>query len=411
MARAIRTNALVAMALAGAACLAACDTSSPPGTSATCDLAPGELLITEVMARPETAALRVEWFAVYTPSGRRLSLAGVVLEVGTATNPRTHRIPALLDPGLDPGAYLAIGNGTLSDGISGYAWPQMSMADTEAIITIRCGEAIVDRVAYGATAAGPGAAVLGASWQLSSRLIPDAGAPVDPASNDTPDQWCAPADDAVYDAQGDRGTPGGPNRECILGNECVDGEAVRPLVAPAAGDLVITEVYGNAPGADSPDKEWIEVHALKDVDLAGLLVVNLNGTTADATTPTSKSYAVGTDTCVHIAAGTWGLLAGSADPAKNDGLPAVTYAFPADFLLYYGSKGSATVSIQDVDGNVIAQAVYPTCKDGVSQQLDAQFGANAPAAGDPLNWCASTTTGVFGQTGTPGAPNVSCTAP
>lgn len=414
----------VAWSLAAAAALsaAACESDGGGGPLApTCALGPGDLLITEVMARPSTGTPRVEWFEVYNPTDRRLALTGVTLEAGTVSRPKTHRIPAALDPGLEPGAYLAIGSGTLGDGITGYAWTQMELADAGAFLTVRCGDTVVDRVTYGHDAdgnpaPGPGDPELAVSWQFSARAIPSGG-PADPSINEAPEQWCLASPDDRYGPRNDTGTPGAPNRECVLPGECRDGDGYRVAAAPAPGDLVITEVYANPPGSDDKAKEWFEVRALRDVDLNGLVAFHDNGNTRAA-----KGTVDSLD-CVRLASGAYGILAGSGDAASNGGLPPVLYAFPEGLSLYNNLSGEATVaglalSLEAPDGTVVATAVHPEAPGDVKQpdgsslpassELSAAFADDPDGAGDPAHWCTASATGLFQGLGTPGAPNEAC---
>jgi len=382
-----------------AACLLACDgAATSTAVEVPCDLAPGDLLVTEIMARPVPADRRVEWFELLNPTPRRLDLAGVVLEAGSLSNPRKHRIPALLDPGLDPGGRLAIGNGLLDDGITGYAWPQLMLADDGATLTVRCGAVVVDRVSWGGTGSGPGRAVEGVSWQRSSRTLPPPGLSTNPDGGATTATWCLAADDAVYDAPGDRGTPGAPNRDCPLPGECREDGAWRVVVAPSEGDLVLTEVFANPTGADDPRKEWVEVLAIRDADLNGLSLVNRQGGHV-------RSFPIDSSACLAIRAGARALLAGSADPSANGGLPSVAHAFGAGLPLY---DGLATLSLETTGGVTVATAAPPPSLEGASRSLRPDpVPAPAPAS-IPGNWCAGTRAGLFDGLGTPGAQNDPC---
>jgi hypothetical protein len=379
--------------------LSTCDdagtTVAPP---VPCDLGPGDLRITEVMARPKPADPRIEWFELHNAGGRPLALAGVVLEAGSPTRPRTHRIPPLLDPGLAPGATLVVGNGSLDDGITAYAWPQMLLADDGATIAIRCQEVVVDRMSWGDAGSGPGRAVEGVSWQRSSR--PTAG----PVASDGPDPdgsqvpWCLADEDSVYDVQGDRGTPGGPNRDCPLAGECRDDDAWRALVTPAEGDLVITEVFANPVGADAPGKEWVEVVALRDADLNGLTLV-------DRRDGHERAYRIESTDCLRVRADDPVVLAGSTDPAANGGLPRVAYAFDGGLTLY---NDLGVLGLHAADGVTIATAAPPASVEGASRSLRPD-GTHAPAAdSSPDDWCAGTREGRFEGLGTPGEPNEPC---
>lgn len=413
------TARLAILVSALAAGVAACDGTGTTVPGESCTVAPGELLITEFMAAPtkspeDGSPDPIEWFEIHNPTSRRLALAGLVLEAGPVTKPRTLKVLEALDPGIEPGAYLVVATGTLDDGFTDVAWPTgtgILSNTTASTITLRCGEEIVDRVAYGAEVAGPALPRPGQSWQLSSRVLPTSGEAADPAVNDTPDAWCLPAEDATHGDMGDLGTPGEPNRACDAAGECLDGDVARPAVPPLPGDLVITEVFTNSRSGttdtDSKLKEWVEVHAIKDVDLVGLSLWHQNGTSPELK---PRKFKIEGTNCVRLAGGTWGILAGSGDAAVNGGLPAVLFGFPGGMDLYRGNNddGAATVSIVDADENVLTSAAHPGCPSGVSVSLDAAYGSNPDAATEPGNWCESEAAGQFDGLGTPGTPNPSC---
>ncbi len=379
--------------------LSACDDAGPAvAPPAPCDLAPGDLRITEVMARPNPADRRIEWFELRNAGERPLALAGVILEAGSQTRPRTHRIPPGLDPGLPPGAALVVGNGALDDGITGYAWPQMVLADDGATIAIRCQGAVVDRMSWGDAESGPGPAAPGASWQRSSRTTATAGTSDVADVDDSPVPWCLAGEDAVYDAQGDRGTPGGPNRDCPLAGECRDGDVWRAVVTPAEGDLVITEVFANPVGADAPGKEWVEVLALREADLNGLTLV-------DRRDGHERAYGIESVDCLRVRADDPAVLAGSADPAANGGLQRIVYAFDGGLTLY---NDLGVLGLRTADGVTVATASPPASVEGASRSLRPDRTA-APAAGSsPDDWCTSTAEGRFEGRGTPGGTNDPC---
>jgi hypothetical protein len=142
-------------------------------------------------------------------------------------------------------------------------------------------------------------------------------------------------------------------------------------------------------------REWLELFALRDVDLNNLAVVNMLTQTRRAS--------VSSPDCVRAAMGTHFVLGSSRDPAANGGVP-VGYAFASGFDMY----SSAAAIALDLGGTIIDTGMYPTVPSNVSVQVTAPMSMSAAGNDTAASWCASTTTGVFSGTGTPGAANIAC---
>lgn len=379
----------MACILVAATLPAACEVGDAPpgGAAAPCDVGWGELAITEILADPAGPDAGAEWFELVNVSGRRLALSGLTLRVGSAARPRTHEVLAELDPGLEPGAYLAIGNGTLGDPTAGYAWPAMTLANGGGTIEVRCGDLVVDRVAYG-----PGALDTppeGRSIQLSATVMDDPSV-VPAEANDLPDAWCETTRTAPpHDVAGNRGTPGAPNAACPRPGWCRDADGMRPARAPGPGDAILTEVFADTPGVDDPMAEWVEIRALAGFDLSGLVLEH-------ATAGGTRTFAIATVDCLPVSAGGWHALGATADPSRNGGVDGMRAAFPEGLNLY---NGPATLTLRDAAGTPIARAAHPGARPGIAVGAD-------PADGE--TWCFQRTTGRFDGTGTPGGPNDPC---
>jgi hypothetical protein len=176
---------------------------------------------------------------------------------------------------------------------------------------------------------------------------------------------------------------------------CTEGGMERPIVVPAAGDLVITEYFGNPAGTDTPAREWLEVLAIRAVDLNGVAVVNM--------LTDMRRYDVDSPTCVTVAAGDYFVLGGSMDPMAT-GMTPVDFAVTGGLTLY---NSAARIALER-GGVVIDAAMVPTSPSGVSLQVSLP-NVMDPAANDAATgWCSSTTTGMFEGTGTPSAANIAC---
>src|SRR5213075_2635140 len=95
--------------------------------------------------------------------------------------------------------------------------------------------------------------------------------PPDYTQNDDLANWCE-GKDTEFES-GNFGTPGEEN-DCapIIDGACSDTSGMRPVVTPAIGDLVITEVMSIPTTVSSTVGQWVEIKALKDLDLNGLSI-------------------------------------------------------------------------------------------------------------------------------------------
>jgi hypothetical protein len=352
---------------------------------------PGDLVITEVMPSPELAPDTTgEWFEVRV--GRDVDLNGVGLErAGDAAEPDVIAAEACL--AVATGDLLVFArstdvalNGGLPrvDGTFSFAMITGSAA-TPGDVAVVVDGTVIDAVTW--TGSGSG---------VSRQVDPDFATA---AANDDEAVWC---DGATPYGAGDLGTPGAVNAECTIApppGMCDDGGTLRPIVAPVAGDLVITELMPDPSAVGDTAGEWFEVVALADVDLNGLGLDRA----ADASAPEVIDQAA----CLPLAAGAFAVFARDADPAVNGGLPPVAATF--SFALVAGSVATpGDVQLVAGDGTTVLDAVTWTGSSaGVSIQLDPD--QISPAGNDdPANLCAGTTPYGLGDLGTPGAANGEC---
>ncbi len=268
----------------------------------------------------------------------------------------------------------------------GYSYGgSLDLPNTGGLIGLRCGPTTIDEAKY--EAASPS----GTARIFSGDLSPDA------AANDDPNNWC---DAKTEFATNFFGSPGTTNAICARAGSCRDPITGTPraVVTPTADDLVITEVMGN------PRRHRLRQgvaraargERLRPQRAASL--VNNSGTKGAIDVPADGS-------CVHVAAGTYALLANGADAATNGGLPAVTATFSAPAMV---TGTSVNVSLQTATGAIIDQATYAASGEGPSAQLDP---ANLASQLNDVTsvWCPGTSAyGTEGNKGTPGAANVPC---
>ena len=162
--------------------------------------------------------------------------------------------------------------------------------------------------------------------------------------------------------------------------------------APAAGNLVITEVMANPAGGADTGKEWFEV-------------VNSTGSTRDlggvVVTRGTNQFVIPAGTVIPSLA--FFVFAGNGSAAANGGLPGVDVNYGTALQLVDSnfdlSLRAATILIDAVS--------FPTtpATSGKSHELK-QANLTATDNDSEANWCdASTAYGTEGNTGTPGAAN------
>ena len=185
-------------------------------------------------------------------------------------------------------------------------------------------------------------------------------------------------------------------------DQCLDLQTMtmRPVVRPAAGDLVITE-WMSDPGviADSVG-EYFEVLVKTAVDL--------NGVTLRAGTTVTK---INSNSCVRAAANSFLVFGKNNDPLQNGNLPVLTGTFGGTLT------SSSVISVLSVDGGTFDSITANGETAGASVQIKPGF-ENAIDNDVVTNRC-TTPVGVrygplgvdggsTGNRGTPGVANAPC---
>jgi len=191
--------------------------------------------------------------------------------------------------------------------------------------------------------------------------------------------------------------PGNAEVDCdLVDNDC---EAATP---DCIGGLVVTELFPDAFGNDA-NKEWFELYnaSVVDIDLDGWLLRDDDGDDLffDAT--------------LVLAPGDYALLASSDDVTLNGGLTP-DYPYGSSLSL---SNGNDELVLVSPAAEVVDEVLYDDelgwqIQSGSSMNLDPAT-LDAASNDDAASWCPSFG-GAYGtgiDTGTPGAPNVSCAVP
>ncbi|HEY1553860.1 MAG TPA: lamin tail domain-containing protein [Kofleriaceae bacterium] len=341
--------------------LAACRADPAPAPVACTDaLAPGELVVTEVLANPFGADPGHEWFELYNASGRALDLAGLSIAHSRpdGSTAKTHRIAELA---LATGQYAALGDvdpDRLPPYLDyGYGSDLGELYDSGGgKLVLACGSTVIAAASYDGV-------VEGHSRELGEGLV-DAQASADPAS------WCE-SERAVLPT-GDFGTPGAAN-DCVplAAGQCEDGGAARAIRTPAAGELAITEVMPDP--AVEPYEDWFEIENV------GTRAVDVNGLGLDRAADARQPDVIDRASCVPLAPGAFALFARSADGTSNGMLPEVDATFGFSLVIANGDVRVLAGS------TVIASATWPTATRGVSLQLVPTACPGIAPYGDQMN--------------------------
>ncbi len=386
------------MVVAGAALVACGDDG---GTSGSCDdqLVAGDLVITEVFAdfaaAPGGSGVDEgnEWFEIHNTSSRPLDLTGLTLEHSRGDNTMANDT-TLAPITIAPGDYLVIGN-VLPDLTpewvdTGYADRLGDLYNTgTGRIALRCGSTQIDEAFYAEVTPG------------ESRQL-DGGESPEYTVNDDLINWCEASHSPANEfAPANFGTPGRANDDCeiIVPGMCDDGTSLRPVVSPAPGDLVITEIMPSPAAVDDALGEWFEVKVARDVDLNGLGIDRM-GDTANASIVQSED-------CLRVTAGSLIVFARSIDGGINGGLPDVAGTFTHTMIA--GSTTTAGDLAISIGTTIIDTFSWTASRSGKSLQVDPDF-ANVTENDDQTRWCDGTQTYGEGDFGTPGAPNAQCAA-
>ncbi len=363
---------------------------------------PGDLVITEVMANPKGDDTLGEWVELLATAPVDLNGVTLVAEAGTAT------VTGAGCLSLAAGEYAVLArradaalNGGLPPPLATFG---VDLRNAGGRLQVRAGDVVVDAVDLGP-------AEEGVATQVSASLA-------DAIRNDAASAWCAAT--ASYGTRGNLGTPGRPNRVC--GEAAPDGGAgdasspdaggdagtsqptcidrttgrARARKTPEVGSVVLTEFMADPSAVADATGEWVEVLALRDVDLNGVSLSNESG----------GQSMFDSALCLSVKAGSRAILARSEDASRNGGLPAVLGTFSFNLANTAGNRRlQLAVAGRVLDVVSWTGAAVP----GVSSQLDPS--RSDPQRNDwPGSFCPSPETARYGRgdRGTPGGENRPC---
>jgi len=307
------------------------------------DLDPGDLVVTEVHANPDGSDGEGEYIELFNTSGSLLALDGLTLAASRAdgASPKAHRF---VDASIDSGSYFVAGNAAveLMPAHVDYSYGRTlgSLRNSDAVVSIRCGEMLIDQVRYERT-------FDGRALELDGRLAPDH------ELNDDAGHWCATPEGVKEVSAGNFGTPGSRNSPCDvlrLEGTCLEGGSGRAIQMPAPGEVQITEWMANPEGADA-DFEWVEARFAADADLNGFQL---------GPAPDALKAVVDQEDCFPVGAGTRVVFGAS---------PAAAPRVDAELELTLGNSGERSI-VAGVDGVVLDRVDYDGTVEGIAWQVD-----------------------------------------
>ena len=352
--------------------IAACARDEFAATGRCDDIAPGDLVITEVHANPDGSDGAGEYIELFNASRAPLTLDGLTLSSSRSdgTGSKSHRFFGV---SMDARDFLVVGNAPLD---SMPAYLDYSYGDTlgalrnsDARVAIRCEEQLIDATSYERTSNGR-------ALELDGRFAPDH------ELNDEPSHWCTTPEGVDEVSPGNFGTPGFMNSPCAFeepGDGCLDSGARRAIRSPEPGQVHIREWMANPAGVDA-DLEWVEVLFSAGADLNGFEL---------GPTPDALARSVDQDECFPVGAGERVVFGASSAAAPR---------VDAELRFSLGNSGERRI-VAGLNGIVLDQVDYEGTVEGRAWQLapDEEL-CLAPAADSYLS----------DNFGTPGEPNPSC---
>jgi len=363
-------------AIRGVACvvlvMGACAREELVATGRCDQVAPGDLVITEVHANPDGSDGDGEYVELFNTSGRLLALDGLTLASSRSdgTGSKSHRF---LGASVDAQDFLVAGNAPL-DAMPphldySYGDTLGALRNSDARVSIRCGEQLIDEASYERTADGR-------ALELDGRFAPDH------ELNDDWTRWCTTPEGVDEVSPGNFGTPGTVNSPCAFDEPqggCLDSGARRAVRRPEPGQVHVREWMANPAGADA-NLEWVEVLFSAEADLNGFQL---------GPAPDALMTLVDQDACFPVGAGERVVFGAS---------PAAAPRVDAELGFSLGNSGERSI-VAGLNGIVLDQVYYDGTVEGRAWQL---------APNDELCVARTQDAYISDNFGTPGESNPLC---
>lgn len=357
--------------------------------------APGSIFVTEVHANASTdigGEPGAEWLEFYATAA--FDLNG--LQLGKSGDSVSYTFDETACLSVPAGYVLLARDGELGKMLAPAAtYTGLQLGNTDGSLWIGLGGVELDSMPYDSPKDGVAREV---APEIVDAFIQSGGVDL----NDPPEARCD-ATQPYPPFNLDLGTPGAANSACDAPpptGKCVDPDTMmeRDIDRPAVGELVIAEFMANPKMAGDATAEWIELAACAEFDLNGLEL----GKIWDPYTVVETIPEPGP--CLEVKPGDDVLLARSADPLLNGGLPEPRYVLKSLSLtnsasgLFVGALGA------DLD-----HTSYASTSEGKSTQLSLDKVTCDPSLNDdPAHWCLGTGPYNGVDLGTPAADNLMC---
>jgi hypothetical protein len=335
--------------------LGACD--GPQVVGSACDLLPGDVVLSELMANPiddTTYDSNAEWFEIFNTTGselvlNRMDIVRSSIRADGSVDSDIHHIRGAQP--LQARSYRVFGNGNPASQPIDYSYDPdyhplglddslgsfTNITDTfvAAKLELRCQDRVIDTLTYGT--GGIPTPTEGSSLLLDGAIPPDA------IVNDDAKRWCSGGD--TYDLAGNIGSPGQPNLACGL-VRCEQAGVFRDTQVASAGDLVISEVFLDPSGSADSKRYWVELY------VASSQGVDLNGLTfkAEGGEDEAKVAQIDSTACISVQPSTYIVVGADADPTLNGALITKAVAAGLSFATSFKDVGGTlTLTRYDLD--------------------------------------------------------------
>ena len=217
--------------------------------------APGDVRISELMARSISGTDNGEWFELHNPGAVDLDLGGCfICDDACNASSNDHEISGELV--IPAGGYITLGGSAVVGFTPDYQYTGVLFGNSGDDLLIDCGGTTIDAISY--TTSIPGAGEIRISTAtpgVSAQLIPDDVARL-AIHGDLTKTWCSTPGSNIYNS-GYVGTPGAANPECVVLTSCntqfpTSLTGIAPNAASTVyGRVVTAELSSTTTGTDT----------------------------------------------------------------------------------------------------------------------------------------------------------------
>lgn len=349
-----------------------------------------DLVITEILANPKGTDGKQEYIELYNASNKELDLYNMRVEITIDGSTEPKQVVFLAENETKAkredclrfnNQYILLGQ-SMDSSLNGGITPQALFSDSlpnsgkKFVYSLYSGSTLISETTAFPTPKD------GDVWAINPKFLDDSC---------STDSWCVLSDESTSLA-----TPGAANNECTVMSDNTDVPPDPPTptcdgTAPAAGDLVITEIYSDAEGTSANEfaKEFIEVYATKAVTASSLKIISKSASK-------SRNFTVNFGECYTFTPNSYVVFDGNTDADNPATYTRFNYTGSKDGLFNPKDGYSLEIYYNDI---MIDTAPNHIGNDTASSQLDSTK-LSALENDNKDNWCTATPT--------PGAANGIC---